>query len=172
MKRKRRTHRKKSGGLSGHTRRRSHRKSGLFEGMLSGSNLKSSAINVALGALGGSGASVGMKLIQGVTKGNIFANILSGAVVGFVASSLGAPKIGIGFSGGITALALQGGLKDNAEFADDDVLEEGEVYQTESGEYVKMLNDGSMQYLSADEAQYLMEGEVYPSYGTMNTFQN
>jgi hypothetical protein len=169
MKRRRKTHRKKSHGLSGHTRRRSHKR-GLFDGMLSGQNLKHSAINTGLGALGGAGSSVGFKLIQGVTKGNVFGNILGGALIGFIASSLGAPKIGIGFVGGTTALALAGGLHDegNAEFADDDSL--SEIYQTESGEFVKMLNDGSMEYLNDDEVSYLSE-DVYPGYSTMNAFQ-
>lgn len=175
MKRRKRTHRKKSGGLSGHTPRRKKSK-GLFDGAMSGANLKNSAVNTGLGALGGAGASVGMKLINGITKGNVFGNILSGALVGFVASAMGAPKLGIGFTGGTTALALSGGLKDdsNTEFAEDDVLEEGEIFQTESGELVRMLNDGEMEYLSEEEAQaYLSDGqEVYPGYSTMNTFQN
>jgi len=173
MKRKKRTHRKKSGGLSGHTPRR-YKKKGLFDGAMSGANLKNSAINTGLGALGGAGASVGFKLIQGITKGNIFGNILAGASIGFIASAMGAPKIGIGFSGGATALALAGGLKDNADFADDDVLDDGEVYQTESGELVRMLNDGELEYLSAEETEsYLSDdNEIYPTYGTMNAFQN
>lgn len=173
MKRKKRTHRKKSGGLSGHSPRR-RRSKGLFDGAMSGANLKNSAINAGLGALGGAGASVGMKLINGITKGNIFGNIASGFGIGFIASALGAPKLGIGFTGGTTALALAGGLKDgNTEFAEDDVLEEGEVYQTESGELVRMLNDGEMEYLSAEETEaYLNDGEqIYPTYGTMNSFQ-
>lgn len=171
MKKRRRTRRKSHKGLSAgpsHRRRRS-----LSAGkVMSKENLKNSAINAGLGALGGAGASVGMKLLSGITKGNTIANILAGAGVGLIASAFGAPKMGIGFTGGATALALSGGLSDNAEFADEDALEEGEIYQTESGDFVRMLNDGEMEYLSDEEIEALSEGEViYPQYSTMNSFQ-
>jgi hypothetical protein len=139
---------------------------------MSKENLKNSAINAGLGALGGAGASVGMKLLSGITKGSMIGNILAGAGIGLIASAFGAPKIGIGFSGGATALALSGGLGDNANFADDDALEEGEIYQTETGDYVRMLNDGEVEYLSEDEVNALSDGDViYPDYSSMNTFQ-
>lgn len=168
---KRTKSRRRSKGLSAGTthHRRSRRRSGLSE-VMSGKNLKESAINSGLGALGGAGATVGAKITNTLTKGSIIGNILVGFGIGFLASSMGAPKIGIGYSGGATALALSGGLKDNGEFAEDDVLEEGEIYQTESGEYVKMLSDGSLEYLSEDEVQALNDG-IYPDYSTMNAFQ-
>ena len=175
MKRRKRTTRKKGLSSGGNSPIRRRKSKGLFDGVMSGSNLKNSAINVGLGALGGAGASVGSKLINGITKGNIFANILGGAIIGFVASSMGAPKIGIGFTGGMTALSLAGGLKDddNAAFAEDNALEAGEVYQTETGEFVKMLNDGTMEFLNDEEVMALNDGAVvYPEYGTMNAFQN
>lgn len=168
---KRKTSRRRSKGLSqGKTTHRRRRSKGLSE-VMSGANMKNSAINSGLGALGGAGSTVGTKLTNTLTKGNVIGNILVGFAVGFLASSLGAPKIGIGYSGGATALALSGGLKDNADFINDDELEEGEIYQTESGEYVKMLNDGSLEYLSEEEVNALSEGEIYPEYSTMNAFQ-
>ena len=172
MKRRKRTHRKK--GLSSHAPAHRRRKRGLFDGVMSGANLKGSAINVGLGALGGAGASIGTKLTNTLTKGNMIANVLVGALVGFVASSLGAPKIGIGYAGGSTALALAGGLKDNANFAEEDALEEGEIFTTEDGQLIKMLNDGQMQYLSEEEAQAYLNDEnvIYPEYGTMNMMQH
>lgn len=159
-------------GLSGHGTRRKRSKGFLGDAM-SGANLKNSVINSGLGALGGAGSTVGSKITNTLTNGNVIANILVGFGIGFVASAFGAPKIGIGYSGGATALALSGGLKDgNAEFADDDALEEGEIYQTEDGQLVRMLNDGSTEYLSEEEVQYLNdENLIYPSYGTMNAFQ-
>jgi len=171
---KKRTHKrrkKSSTALSGRPRRR--RSKGFLGDAMSGANLKSSAINAGLGLAGGAGATIGTKLTNALTKGNVIANMLVGAGIGFLASALGAPKMGIGYAGGAAALALSGGLKDdgNTEFAEDDVLEEGEIYQTESGEFVKMLNDGSMEYLSEEEAEALSEGEIYPAYSTMNAFQ-
>lgn len=165
--------RKSHSGLSGHSKRR-RRSKGLLGDAMSGANLKNSAINAGLGLAGGAGATIGTKLTNTLTKGNVIGNVLVGGLVGFLASALGAPKMGIGYAGGAAALALSGGLKDdgNTEFADDDVLEEGEIYQTESGELVKMLNDGSMEYLSDEEIEALNDGDVvYPQYSTMNTFQ-
>ena len=172
MKRKHRTRRRRSGLSEPGKRTHRRRRRSLSEGVMSGNNLKNSAINTGLAALGGAGASVGFKLIQGLKMG-IFGNILTGAAVGFVASALGAPKMGIGFTGGTTALALAGGMsEDNAEFADDDVLSEDEVYMSEDGEYMRVLNDGTIEPLSEDEIQALSEGEqVYPTYSTMNPFQ-
>lgn len=165
--------RKRSKGLSAGTAPRRRRRSKGLSEVISGANLKNSAINSALGAAGGAAATVGSKLTNTLTKGNVIMNILVGFTIGLGASAMGAPKLGIGYSGGATALALSGGLKDdgNAEFAEDDVLEEGEVYQTESGEFVKMLNDGSLEYLSEEEVEALSEGEIYPQYSTMNAFQ-
>lgn len=172
MKRRKHTRRKKHTGVSGHHPARRRKSKGLFDGVMSGANLKNSAINTALGMAGGAGASVGTKITNTLTKGSVIGNILVGGLVGFIASAMGAPKMGIGYSGGATALALSGGLKDNVEFADDDVLEEGEVFQTETGEYVRMLNDGQMEYLSDDEIESLNDSDqVYPKYGTMNAFQ-
>lgn len=170
---KRKTNRRRSKGLSAGTqnRPRRRRKNGLSE-VISGANLKNSAVNAALGAAGGAASTVGTKLTNTFTKGNVIANIVIGFVIGLGASAMGAPKMGIGYSGGATALALSGGMKDgNAEFAEEDVLEEGEIYQTESGEFVKMLNDGSLEYLSEEEVEALSEGEIYPDYSTMNAFQ-
>lgn len=165
--------RRKSKGLSNNSPVRRRKSKGLFDGVMSGANLKNSLVNTGLGMAGGAGATVGTKITNLVTKGNTIGNIVVGGIVGFIASAMGAPKIGIGYSGGATALALAGaGLKDNGDFADDDALEEGEVYQTESGEFVKMLNDGTMEYLSDEEVNALMDGDnVYPEYSTMNSFQ-
>ena len=179
MRKRKRTTRKRtaSKGLSSsaHTPRRRRRRGGLSDAF-SGASLKNGIIENSLGALGGAGASVGNKLITSLGVSNVFGKILVGTAVGLGASLLGAPKSGIGFSGGITALALQGGLNhyyDNAEFAEDDVLEEGEIYQDEDGNLVKMLNDGSLEYLDEDEQmQYLNDGEIYPNYSTMNAFQS
>lgn len=173
MAKKKTKRRRKSGGLSNNSPTRRRRSKGLFDGVMSGANLKNSLVNTGLGMAGGAGATVGTKITNTLTKGNTIMNIIVGGAVGFIASAMGAPKIGIGYSGGATALALAGGgLKDEGEFADDDALEEGEVYQTESGEFVKMLNDGSMEYLSDEEVEALNDGNVvYPDYSTMNSFQ-
>lgn len=170
MKRKKHNRRRRSGlSESGKTStRRRRRHSGMFDGMLSGSNLKTSLINTGLGMAGGAGASVGYKMIQGLKFGTI-GNMLAGAGIGFIASSLGAPKMGIGFAGGVTALALQAGLSEDESNTN---FEEGEIYQTESGDYVKMLSDGNVEYLSEEEVEALNDGnEVYPDYSTMNAFQ-
>lgn len=170
---KRKPSRRRSKGLSAGAPKRRRRRSGGLSEVMSGANLKNSAINAGLGALGGAGATVGAKITNTLTKGSVIGNILVGFGVGFLASSMGAPKIGIGYAGGATALALSTGMSEgNAEFAEDDSLEEGEVYQTESGEYVKMLNDGSLEYLSEEEVEALSEGEIYPEYSTMNAFQS
>lgn len=170
---KRRKHRATSKGLSASPtqRRRHRRKSGLSE-VISGANLKTSAINSGMGALGGAGAVIGTKFTNTLTKGSVIGNLIASFTVGLVLSAVGAPKLGIGYAGGGSALALSGGLKDdgNAEFAEDDVLEEGEIYQTESGDYVKMLSDGSLEYLSEEEVEALSESDIYPDYSTMNAF--
>lgn len=170
--RKRKHHRRKRSGLSEgkRTHRRRRRHSGMFDGMMSGKNLKESLINTGLGMAGGAGASVGYKMIQGLKFGTI-GNLLAGAGIGFIASSLGAPKMGIGFAGGIAALSLQAGLSE--EDSNTNFMEEGEIYQTESGDLVR-LNDGEVEFLSEEEIQALHEGgdEIYPGYSTMNTFQN
>lgn len=172
MRKKTHRRRKSSKGLSSNTpTRRRRRSKGFLGDAMSGANLKASAINAGLGLAGGAGATIGTKITNTLTKGNVIANMLVGAGIGFLASALGAPKMGIGYAGGAAALALSGGLKDNAEFAEDDVLEDGEIYQTETGEFVKMLNDGSMEYLSEDEVEALNDGEIYPAYSTMNAFQ-
>lgn len=177
MRKRKRTTRKRtrSKGLSSSAPiKRRRRRSGLSDAF-SGTALKNGIIDNALGALGGAGASVGNKLISSLGITNTLGKILAGTAVGLGASLLGAPKIGIGFAGGITALSLQSGLNDDddtAEFAEDDVLEEGEIYQDEDGNLVKMLNDGSLEYLDEDEQmQYLNDG-LYPNYSTMNSFQS
>ena len=173
MRKKTHKRRKSSKGLSGHSTPRRRRSKGFLGDAMSGANLKNSAINAGLGLAGGAGATIGTKITNSITKGNVIANMLVGAGIGFLASALGAPKMGIGYAGGAAALALSGGLKDSADFADDDVLEEGEIYQTETGEYVKMLNDGSMEYLNDDEIDALNDADgMYPQYSTMNAFQN
>lgn len=162
MKRKTKKRKSHSKGLSSPAPKR-RRRSGLSE-VMSGANLKNSAINTGLGMLGGAASTIGNKLIQGFKPG-IIGTILIGGGIGFIASSLGAPKLGIGYAGGSTALALNGKLSDNGEFAEEDTLEEGEIYQTESGDYVRMLSDGEIEYLSEDEVEALNDN-VYPDYST------
>lgn len=170
MKRKTHKRRRRSGlSASGKPTRRRRRHSGMFDGMMSGKNLKESLINTGLGMAGGAGASVGYKMIQGLKFGTI-GNLLAGAGIGFIASSLGAPKMGIGFAGGIAALSLQAGLSEedsNANF-----MEPGEVYQTESGDFVRLSDSGDFEFLSEEEVEALSAGnEIYPDYSTMNPFQ-
>lgn len=168
MKKQQPKKRRKRSGLSdpGTRRRRS-----LSAGIMSGANLKNSAINTGLGALGGAAANVGNKLISGFKMGTV-GKIITGAAIGFIGSALGAPKVSIGFTGGMTALALNAGpIAEDGEFAENDVLEEGEIFQTEQGDYVKVLSDGKMEYLSEEEIEALNDGN-YPEYSTMNTFQN
>lgn len=164
---KKRTHKRRKAhkGLSSPAPRR-RRSRGFLGDALSGANMKASAINTGLGALGGAAASIGSKLLTGLNLG-LWGKIFAGAGVGFVASSLGAPKMGIGFTGGMTALALAGGLAEE----ETPLEEEPVVYQTETGEYVKMLSDGTVEYLNEDEIEALNDG-LYPNYGTMNAFQN
>lgn len=171
MKRRKTAKRRASKGLSAPATRRK-RRSGLSEG-LSMTKLKDYALNSSLGALGGAGATIGTKITNTITKGSVIGNLLASFTVGLVISAIGAPKIGIGYAGGSTALALAGGLKDdNTEIAEDEPLEEGEIYQTESGDYVKMLSDGTLEYLSEEEVNALQDGEIYPEYSTMNSFQS
>ena len=175
---KRKTHkRRRAHTLSASPRRRSRRRSALH-GMLSGSELKNGAVNVGMGVLGGIGANVGNKLLAGLNLGT-WGKIFAGAGIGLVASTMGAPKIGSGFAGGMTALALAGGLSEDElsedelsedELSEDELSEPG-IYQTEDGNLVKMLNDGSVEYLSEDEITALNEGEKpYPNYSTMYNF--
>ena len=165
---KRKTHRRRRAHtLSASPRRRARRRSALH-GMLSGSELKNGAVNVGMGVLGGIGANVGNKLLAGLNLGT-WGKIFAGAGIGLVASTMGAPKLGAGFSGGMTALALSGGLSED-ELSEDELSEPG-IYQTEDGNLVKMLNDGSVEYLSEDEITALNEGEKpYPNYSTMYNF--
>jgi hypothetical protein len=137
--------------------------------MLSGANIKASLINTGLGMAGGAGANVAYKMLTGLKFGTI-GNLLSGAGIGTIISALGAPKMASGFAGGVTALALQSGLSEDSNANFTEGMEEGEVYQTESGEFVKMLSDGSVQFLSEDEITALNDN-VYPDYSTMNAFQ-
>jgi len=142
---------------------RKRRRRGLRDG---GSKLKTSAVDSLLGGAGGAGAYFVNKAISGFKVGTV-GKVLLGFGVGLGASYFGAPKIGIGFSGGSTALAMQAGLGDdsNANFADEDSLEEGEVYQTNDGDYVRMLNDGTTEYLSDEEVEALNDSySAYPDY--------
>lgn len=166
MRRKKATRRRKSKGLSAAPRRR---RRGLSAGF-SGQGLKNSLLDSGYGAVGGLGAHLGNKALAGFKLGTM-GKILAAAVGGFALSSFGAPKMGIGFVGGLTALTLNDTLKEDAQFAEEDVLEEGEIYQTESGEFVKMLNDGTIEPLSEDEQAALSEGDIYPPYSTMAPFQ-
>lgn len=169
--RKRKHHRRKRSGLSDPGKRSHRRRRSLSAGnVLSGANIKQSLINTGLGMAGGAGANISYKMITGLKLGTI-GNLLVGAGVGVVISAMGAPKIASGFAGGTTALALQAGLSEesNANFTEG--MEEGEVYETQDGQLVKMLSDGSVQFLSEEEITALNDN-VYPDYSTMNAFQN
>lgn len=173
MKRRKRTRRKASSGLSANrspkrTRTR-RRRSGLSSGFNKAS-LMSNGKDIALGMAGGAIATQAQKLISGFKVGMI-GKLLIGAGVGLVASSFGYKNLGVGFAGGVASLNFDiTNLKEGEELEEDDDLSELPVYQTESGEFVKMLNDGELVPLSEEELSEV--NQVYPQYGTMNAFQN
>jgi hypothetical protein len=161
---------KRRKGLSagGHrsTVRRKKRK-GLFDGSLSKHNLLEHAKTVGLGALGGAGASFGNKLLAGFKMG-FWGKTAVGAGGGLVVAMFGAPRMAAGFAGGMAALATtESGLHDDD--LQDENLEDLPVYQTEDGNYVKMLSDGEIVPLSDDEVDALHDGDqIYPPYGTQH----
>lgn len=159
---KNKTRRRRSKGLSAGSPKRRRRR-GLRDG--ANNKLKVGAMDSLMGGAGGAGAYFVNKAISGFKVGTL-GKVLLGLGGGFALSYFGAPKMGIGFSGGSSALALQAGLGDEGSFADDDVLDEGEVYLTDDGEYVRMLNDGEIEYLSDEEIEVLNDGQnPYPAYG-------
>lgn len=118
------------------------------------------------GGAGGGGAYLADKALVGFKLGGL-GRALVAIGGGAAVAAFGAPKMGAGFSGGLMALNLKQGLgdDDNTEFADDDVLEEGEIYETQDGNYVRMLNDGTIEPLSDEEVQSLHDGvNPYPAY--------
>jgi hypothetical protein len=177
MRRKKRTHKRRKGlsAAAPHRtthRRRTHRKRGLMDGILSKHGLIENGTNALLGAAGGVGASVAAKALASFNMGFI-GKLASGVGIGFVASAFGFPKLGIGFAGGMGAIAMEtSGLHDDAPLMDDD-LSELPVYQTEDGQFVKMLNDGTIEPLSEQELEEAgIHDNIYPSYSTMNGFQH
>ena len=157
-------------GLSApHRSVKRRRNKGLFDGGFSKDKLLDNAKTAAMGALGGVGASFANKATTGF-KWGFWGKSITGAIGGFAIAAFGAPRMGAGFAGGMSALATtDSGLHDDDDGMNDE-LEDNSIYETSDGSLVRMLNDGSLEPLNDDEIQALNDGN-YPEYSTMNRFQ-
>lgn len=163
---RKRTHKALSDHHRSPRRRRSHKR-GLFDLNVSKGALLDNAKQIGWGLAGGALANLGQKLLVQTKLGTI-GKLIAGAGVGFLGASFGFRELGVGFVGGITAqnfdlTSLKDGIEEDAE------LKDLPVYQTEQGEFVKMLNDGTLEPLSDEELADI--NKIYPEYSTMNPMQ-
>jgi hypothetical protein len=162
MKRKT-TKRRRKTGLSEHrktTRRRSKSHSFLSD-LTNPTIAKNSAKNTISSALGGLGAVLVTKNILPVTWGKA-GKLSTGLIGGFLLQNFGLSNIGSSFTGGMFALAFQGGLlsddglNDDTTFADDMVLSNSPLYLDAEGTPMVLEEDGeTFRPMTEGEAQQM-----------------
>lgn len=139
---------------------RRRRKSGLSAG-LNKANLIQAIKSAAAAGAGGIAAPYANRAFSTI-QNKWMRILLVGMVPAVGARMAGFSDLGSGYFGGIVALNTQSGIlnEDSPEqtnFADENSLSETPIFLGENGVPMKMLEDGTLEELSADEQTLLAE---------------
>jgi hypothetical protein len=164
--RRKRTRTLSAGGGGVRRRNTRRRRRGLSENGKGG--WVDTAKKTGLGMAGGFGAVIAHKLIIPAATGKV-PRVIAALAVGLLATKFGAPSIGSGFTGGLTALTFQNGvLADEADYADQNALSDQPIFLSEDGT-VMVLEEGSdgtsfYREVTDDEARALQEAGAFNDY--------
>lgn len=149
---------RRSTNLSAPGRRRTKRRPKGMGEMFTPTQFINGAKVVGAGAAGGAGAMIVDKSILPSDSGKLI-KLGAGAIGAFALCLFDMPNLGAGFAGGMVARAFPNGLlgeDDNANFADEDALNEPSIFLDDDGEAMMLHEDPetgavSWRYLSEEE---------------------